>query len=78
MNTILLTQARWAHHANSQGQRYGITLFRCTCPCLDCIEGAHCGRVYQDDETGALIGECHEVVDERPADDYWPEDWDDE
>ena len=26
MNTILLTEARWAHHANDQGQRYGVTL----------------------------------------------------
>lgn len=44
----------------------------CTCPCLDCIEGTHCGDPYYDDETGALIGECHEVVDERQTDDWYP------
>lgn len=26
MNTILLTEARWAHHANDQGERYDVTL----------------------------------------------------
>lgn len=41
---------------------------RCTCPCLDCIEGAHCGGVYRDD--GATIGECHEVVDDGPVAGY--------
>jgi hypothetical protein len=26
MNAILLAEARWAHHSNSEGQRYGVTL----------------------------------------------------
>jgi len=50
----------------------------CTCPCLDCIEGTHCGGPYTDDETSALIGECHEVVDERPVDDGRSPDEDDD
>lgn len=47
---------------------------RCTCPCLDCTEGTHCGGMYTDDETGAIIGECHEIVDEQPPADYWPDE----
>lgn len=46
----------------------------CTCPCLNCIEGTHCGGVYQDD--GATIGECHEIVDDGPVVGYWPPDED--
>lgn len=49
---------------------------RCTRPCLDCIEGTHCGGAYTDDESGETIGECHEVVDERPPIGYWPPDED--
>lgn len=54
------------------GTRLQLIEPNCTCPCLDCQELKHCGGIYQDDETGALIGECHEIVDERPPGDYWP------
>jgi hypothetical protein len=33
----------------------------CTCPCIDCIEGNHCGGQYWiEDESGEdiLVGEC--------------------
>jgi hypothetical protein len=54
-----------------------LALFRCTCPCLDCIEGKHCGGEYTDDD-GVFVGECHEIVDEQQAADYWPREDDDE
>lgn len=48
---------------------------RCTCPCLDCLELRHCGGgAYTDDETGAIVGECHEAIDERPPIGYWPDE----
>ena len=32
---------------------------KCTCPCIDCIAGNHCGGEYYIDETGELIGVCN-------------------
>jgi hypothetical protein len=40
---------------------------KCTCPCIDCIEGNHCGGVYiwpDDNGDEQIIGECHHITDE--------------
>jgi len=39
----------------------------CTCPCLDCVEGRHCGGAYAVD--GIVVGECEVML---------PYDWDHE
>lgn len=50
---------------------------RCTCPCIDCIEGNHCGGQYWwPDENGEeqLIGECEYIVLDDLLDDRWCDD----
>lgn len=44
---------------------------RCTCPCIDCIEGNHCGGEYwwpeeagEDGPEPQLIGVCHHLSDQ--------------
>ncbi len=41
---------------------------KCTCPCIDCIEGNHCGGLYYwPDKYGEeqLIGICEHMSDEE-------------
>lgn len=33
---------------------------KCTCPCIDCIEGQHCGGDYTLDD-GTLVGICRHL-----------------
>lgn len=48
---------------------------KCTCPCLDCIEGNHCGGEYwypedagEDGPEPQLIGVCHHLTDSMAHD----------
>jgi hypothetical protein len=57
MNTILLTEARWAHHANSQGRRYGVTLNAGHMACIlgrTCPPGCAFTLFHADPETDAI------------------------
>jgi hypothetical protein len=63
---------------------------KCTCPCIDCIEGNHCGGEYwwppevveKEDgtvEEPQLIGVCeHLVLDDIREFDVYPDDDDDD
>ena len=56
-------------------------LFRCSCPCLDCIGGLHCGGTYildseiGDSKAGDLIGICHYPPPEPVEWEYSLEDY---
>jgi hypothetical protein len=49
--------------------------YQCTCPCLDCVEGRHCGRgCYEVD--GRVAGVCLEPADDE-LQQAWREEWTD-
>jgi hypothetical protein len=49
----------------------------CTCPCIDCIEGRHCGSGgYEIDDK--VVGVCLEPPQYEDPEGQWPEEWGDE
>ena len=59
---------------------------KCTCPCIDCIEGNHCGGEFWwppdvDEETGQepqMVGKCEYLPSEWFEIDEDPSDYDDD
>lgn len=87
MSTLFIAQAIGLSPDEAGAELPEEPPYKCTCPCIDCIEGRHCGGDYLVNNEGEadgevvtiIIGTCHypppdEELDER----FYPEEWDEE